>query len=358
MAGATHDDGFHEIQLNGKQLVFLFMAVTVVSVVIFLCGVLVGRGVRLDRAVPIESPTRQRRRGSTAACRSTGAENSNAAGRGQARTLTFTQRLESTEPADREARAGRRAGCSSRSRSPRPRPLPAPAPRDPRQRSRRRLRQPPAVSPAAARRAGGTGVAVQVSAFRVRQEADALANRLIGKGYAAYVVPPAPGAPALFRVRVGKFKEQREADQGRREAEERRAVRPLDRSLALSLRRAPGAVLPAIRPRRAGVRGARSALGGAERMAAAAPTSLPGRTVPPRLLPRARSPASCTSPAPSTGPARRFAPSAAFPGRSPSSRRSCSSSTCRSTSRWRPVSPRVWFAPSAGWASRSAPRPG
>ena len=38
----TQDDGFHEIQLNGKQLVFLFMAATVVSVVIFLCGVLVG----------------------------------------------------------------------------------------------------------------------------------------------------------------------------------------------------------------------------------------------------------------------------------------------------------------------------
>ena len=42
------DDGFHEIQLSGKQLVFLFMATTVVSVVIFLCGVLVGRGVRGD----------------------------------------------------------------------------------------------------------------------------------------------------------------------------------------------------------------------------------------------------------------------------------------------------------------------
>ena len=55
-------------------------------------------------------------------------------------------------------------------------------------------------------------MAVQVSAFRVRQEADALANRLIGKGYTAYVVAPAPGAPALFRVRVGKFKEQREAE--------------------------------------------------------------------------------------------------------------------------------------------------
>ena len=42
------DDGFHEIQLSGKQLVFLFMATTVVSVVIFLCGVLVGRGVRSE----------------------------------------------------------------------------------------------------------------------------------------------------------------------------------------------------------------------------------------------------------------------------------------------------------------------
>ena len=50
MASQVQDDGFHEIQLNGKQLVFLFMAATVVSVVIFLCGVLVGRGVRAERA--------------------------------------------------------------------------------------------------------------------------------------------------------------------------------------------------------------------------------------------------------------------------------------------------------------------
>ena len=47
MATATQDDGFHEIQLNGKQLVFLFMTGTVVAVVIFLLGVFVGRGVRL-----------------------------------------------------------------------------------------------------------------------------------------------------------------------------------------------------------------------------------------------------------------------------------------------------------------------
>ena len=55
MAAHTQDDGFHEIQLNGKQLVFLFMAATVVSVVIFLCGVLVGRGVRAERGSEAET---------------------------------------------------------------------------------------------------------------------------------------------------------------------------------------------------------------------------------------------------------------------------------------------------------------
>ena len=44
------DEGFREIQLNGKQLIFLFMAVTVVLVVTFLFGVLIGRGVREDAA--------------------------------------------------------------------------------------------------------------------------------------------------------------------------------------------------------------------------------------------------------------------------------------------------------------------
>ena len=68
MASSTTDDGFHEIQLNGKQLVFLFMAATVVSVVIFLCGVLVGRGVRTERTVAPVVPRSTRRRRPTS-CR-------------------------------------------------------------------------------------------------------------------------------------------------------------------------------------------------------------------------------------------------------------------------------------------------
>ena len=42
----TEEHGYHEIQLTGKQLVFLFMAATAVAVVIFLCGVVVGKGAR------------------------------------------------------------------------------------------------------------------------------------------------------------------------------------------------------------------------------------------------------------------------------------------------------------------------
>ncbi len=52
------DEGLQEIQLRGKQLVFLAMSATVVAVVIFLCGVMVGRGVPTARQAgtePIEA---------------------------------------------------------------------------------------------------------------------------------------------------------------------------------------------------------------------------------------------------------------------------------------------------------------
>jgi len=211
MAGATHDDGFHEIQLNGKQLVFLFMAVTVVSVVIFLCGVLVGRGVRLDRG-PVETTVAAAPDDVPAPLPVEGAGNTSepvAAGE----KTTFTQRLESTSPPTERLPPPDAPTVKSEPVN-EPAPPPAPAQAD----SKPAPAAPPAAAaktadvPAGPSEPAGPGVAVQVSAFRVRQEADALANRLIGKGYTAYVVPPAPGAPPLFRVRVGKFKEKLEAD--------------------------------------------------------------------------------------------------------------------------------------------------
>jgi cell division septation protein DedD len=54
--------------------------------------------------------------------------------------------------------------------------------------------------------------AVQVAALNVRSEADAMAKRLSSKGYAAYVVEPPNGNPAVFRVRIGSYKTRREAE--------------------------------------------------------------------------------------------------------------------------------------------------
>src|SRR4029453_9313899 len=97
---STHDETFRELQLSGKQLVFLFMAVTVVSVVIFLCGVLVGRGVRAERGAvgtteaaappPLTHPPL-----STAAA---AAPNSSNALVTAGEKLTYAERLGGTEP--------------------------------------------------------------------------------------------------------------------------------------------------------------------------------------------------------------------------------------------------------------------
>jgi cell division septation protein DedD len=67
----------------------------------------------------------------------------------------------------------------------------------------------PAVATAAK---DSSGYAVQVAALNIRGEADAIAKRLASKGYAAYVMAPANGTPAVFRVRVGKFGTRREAE--------------------------------------------------------------------------------------------------------------------------------------------------
>ena len=183
----TTDDGFHEIQLNGKQLVFLFMAVTVVSVVIFLCGVLVGRGVRIAPTAidPVQA------QGVTPAVEApppaiaTGSEPSAAS----KEAVTYPEVLAKAEP-PRE-----------RLETPQPAPAPArPAPAEP---------APPA---AASAEPAGTGFAIQLAALGKRDEADGIARRLTGKGYPAYVLTPDSGAPAVFRVRVGKFKDRKEAE--------------------------------------------------------------------------------------------------------------------------------------------------
>ncbi len=60
--------------------------------------------------------------------------------------------------------------------------------------------------------ASGTGFTLQVAALRDRGEANAMAERLTAKGYGAYVMSPAAGAPPVYRVRVGRYPTRREAE--------------------------------------------------------------------------------------------------------------------------------------------------
>ena len=185
------DEGFHEIQLSGKQIVFLFMATTVVSVVIFLCGVLVGRGVQAQR------PDRDDRAAAeaSAAAADTAVPAGTGAGTG---TLTYPKRLESDKPVAEKLN-----------------PPPAVTP-------------PPAAAASAPAAATDDGWVVQVAALRDRDAALAIVKRLTDKGYPAFLLDPAPGAPApVHRVRVGRYADRAEAERVSRRLEREEQFKPL-----------------------------------------------------------------------------------------------------------------------------------
>jgi DedD protein len=203
------DDGLHEIQLNGKQLVFLFMASTVVAVVIFLCGVMVGRGVRAQRPAleaAVEAATDP-----TAGARPAvplapaAAVTSNAPVAAQ-ETLTYPSRLEGQEPVEEKLKpAGAARPAVARTASPKPIP-PAPVAKATPAATKSISASADASEPA------GNGFVVQVAAVNDRREAETIATRLAGKGYPSFVTTPPRGAARMFRVRIGKYPTRREAE--------------------------------------------------------------------------------------------------------------------------------------------------
>lgn len=199
---ATSDDAFHEIQLNGKQLVFLFMAVVVVSVVIFLCGVLVGRGVGAERGGPLQTMAAPAVPDATgdAAPSVTPPGTPTAANE----ELSYPSRLSAAAP-PRETLRPADTGPAAPQRPITRESPPAPA-------TAASAAASPATSAPTPGEPPGAGFAIQVAALRQRAEADSVARGLSNKGYPAYVLSPDAGAPPVFRVRVGKFKDRREAE--------------------------------------------------------------------------------------------------------------------------------------------------
>jgi cell division septation protein DedD len=198
VAELTHDspdDAFHEIQLSGKQLVFLFMATTAVSVAIFLLGVMVGRSVRAESITvdPTVAAAAEQPPAAQSEPTALPSEAPPAVAPADA-PLSYHQRLETEKGPAEELK---------KKETPAPEPARAAAP-DP---------QPPVPSPAAQGARPGTW-AVQVQALRDRNVAAQVVQRLRGKGYPAFVVAPTAGAPTqLFRIQVGKYNDRTEAEQ-------------------------------------------------------------------------------------------------------------------------------------------------
>jgi cell division septation protein DedD len=186
MSPSVSEEGFHEIQLSGKQLVFLFMATTVVSVVIFLTGVLVGRNVGPEAVMadasgtPLEAAVDP---GQTAVEPGQPPAEPPQPVTEEPDQFSYHQRLQQSAPADEQVKP-----------APEPPRAAPPAPAD--------VPQPP-----------GAGWVAQIGAYNDRATADRIAASLMRSNFPAFVLAPTPGSPtATFRVRVGPYRERREAE--------------------------------------------------------------------------------------------------------------------------------------------------
>ena len=227
MAELTHDaeDGFHEIQLSGKQLVFLFMATTVVSVVIFLCGVLVGRGVRAERggddATVVAAPATQTPTPAPAAEAPPAAVDvPPPPTEGE---LTYHKRLqEATTPAEKLKKPAEQpssppaAAVESKPAAPQPS-------------AAKESAAPPPSTPGrsdvpTSGRAGSW--VIQVHALQNRDAASTFVRRLTSKGYPAFLLNPAPGSTQIYRVQIGGYRDRGEAEQVARRLEKEEQFKP------------------------------------------------------------------------------------------------------------------------------------
>jgi cell division protein FtsN len=215
------EQNFREIQLTGKQLVFLFMASIVLAVAVFLLGVSVGRGVgqnaglveSADEAGPLADAVVPEPLPETTQM--------------SARDRSYVDQLQAapSEPPPAVTEPDAAAGVPE----PPPAPpastatTPAPAASTPAMTppdriaaaatpSRTSAQAPDRAAPAAAPPSSAASANgqwfVQVDAFRVRENADRRVAQLKDRGLAGFVTANGP----LFHVRVGPYPQRAEAE--------------------------------------------------------------------------------------------------------------------------------------------------
>ena len=216
----TTEDGFHEIQFSKKQLVFLFMSGFAVLIFTFLAGVLVGRGASRPGDEPIASAMTDP---ATPAVDST----SEAASPTPVPTvtpkqddLTYHDRLGSNAPVKEDL--NKRPAEQKPPEPPTPQEQPSPTaqkPAEPPPAAKAKPTPTPTPTESAAKvpTSGRPGTWVlQIAALKNRAAAAEYVQRLVAKGYPAFLETPAPG---IYRVRVGRFKDRSQAEQMARRLE-------------------------------------------------------------------------------------------------------------------------------------------
>ena len=192
------DGAYYEVQLNNKQLVFFFMATLAIAVVVFLCGVMVGRGVRDATLAAAQNDI-------TAGTLSQSPEAQPPATVAKTE-LDYPDRLESdkvqnklqpirSESPETTVRSKPKASPpAATATKPKPKATPPPKP----SRSASTL----------GRREGA--FTIQVVALKTQGAAESLLQKLRKKHYRAYL--EAQGDAGLHRVRVGRFPTRAEAE--------------------------------------------------------------------------------------------------------------------------------------------------
>tara|TARA_B100001123_G_scaffold81609_2_gene93019 strand:+ start:20480 stop:21199 length:720 start_codon:yes stop_codon:yes gene_type:complete len=222
---------------TAKQVVFLFMAATAVAVVVFLFGVVVGRGgpETAGAGQPDSYPGFQGELLPPVIETRNGAPSAIAVAEDQ---LTYPQRLQSSAPveealpgelqtSDIESPVGSDVdGAQSFARD-----------------SLRNFSQKESVDnivegrtaaedgdigdAAGITTVSGAAYTVQVAALRSPKAAEQVAGHLIAKGFPAYVLEPSPGAPvSVYRVRVGQYVAHQEAEHIRQRLEREEDFKP------------------------------------------------------------------------------------------------------------------------------------
>ncbi len=229
------DESLREFQLNGKQLVFLFMASTIVAVVIFLCGVMVGRGVSAAQLAAVPSSTVDF--GDPTAGEAPLAPVASNLSPAPADvvpdvpsddgpltypdTLTSSKVTDDLKPVRRQTNVPAKPPVAAATKAPAAKASAVKVPAVSAPAVAKAAAATTAASPTSASRVpasaavapepaepAGSGFVVQVAATPRRSEADAIRGRLQQKGYPAFVTT----SGRLFRVRVGKYKERTEAN--------------------------------------------------------------------------------------------------------------------------------------------------